>query len=220
MAFLDHEGGAEFPYTREDVFDALIKAIATISGLTVHSADKLSGRVLVKAAVSLMSWGENIPISVVEMSPGRTRVSITSTPKTGVLLGGAFDLGKNRRNIEQVLDALSQVLSRKPPFHQGSVEAKGNDPLITQLERLGNLKAQGVLTEEEFQTQKAKLLGHNVTAATSPLPQPPAPPKPQPQQEEDNRTVPCPLCEKPLRLTTLKVGRNLCPYCGGEFIGD
>lgn len=34
------------------------------------------------------------------------------------------------------------------------------DEIITQLERLGNLKAQGILTEEEFQAQKAKLLGY------------------------------------------------------------
>ncbi|NJD59848.1 MAG: hypothetical protein C3F13_06850 [Anaerolineales bacterium] len=33
------------------------------------------------------------------------------------------------------------------------------DDVITQLERLGALKAQGLLTEEEFQAQKAKLLG-------------------------------------------------------------
>jgi len=32
------------------------------------------------------------------------------------------------------------------------------DDLITQLERLGALKAQGLLTEEEFAAQKAKLL--------------------------------------------------------------
>ncbi|NJD59849.1 MAG: hypothetical protein C3F13_06855 [Anaerolineales bacterium] len=31
--------------------------------------------------------------------------------------------------------------------------------LISRLERLGALKAQGILTEEEFQAQKAKLLG-------------------------------------------------------------
>lgn len=31
--------------------------------------------------------------------------------------------------------------------------------VVTQLERLGALKAQGILTEEEFQAQKAKLLG-------------------------------------------------------------
>ena len=33
------------------------------------------------------------------------------------------------------------------------------DDVITQLERLGALKAQDIITEEEFQAQKAKLLG-------------------------------------------------------------
>jgi hypothetical protein len=33
------------------------------------------------------------------------------------------------------------------------------EDVIMQLERLGALKAQGILTEEEFQAQKAKLLG-------------------------------------------------------------
>lgn len=35
----------------------------------------------------------------------------------------------------------------------------GQEDVITQLERLGNLKAQGLLTEQEFEAQKAKLLG-------------------------------------------------------------
>jgi len=34
------------------------------------------------------------------------------------------------------------------------------DDVITQLERLGALKTQGLLTEEEFAAQKAKLLGY------------------------------------------------------------
>lgn len=38
------------------------------------------------------------------------------------------------------------------------VVAPPEDP-ITQLERLGALKAQGLLTDEEFNAQKAKLLG-------------------------------------------------------------
>ena len=33
------------------------------------------------------------------------------------------------------------------------------EDVITQLERLGALKAQGLITEEEFAAQKAKLLG-------------------------------------------------------------
>ena len=35
----------------------------------------------------------------------------------------------------------------------------GHPEKFAQLERLGALKAQGILTEEEFQVQKAKLLG-------------------------------------------------------------
>ena len=37
--------------------------------------------------------------------------------------------------------------------------APSQDDVITQLERLGNLKAQGILTDEEFAAEKAKLLG-------------------------------------------------------------
>jgi hypothetical protein len=35
----------------------------------------------------------------------------------------------------------------------------GSDPMIEQLKELAALKAQGILTEEEFAAQKAKLLG-------------------------------------------------------------
>lgn len=38
-------------------------------------------------------------------------------------------------------------------------EPVSNEDVISQLERLGALKAQGILTDEEFAAQKAKLLG-------------------------------------------------------------
>lgn len=37
--------------------------------------------------------------------------------------------------------------------------APAEDDTLAQLERLGQLKAQGILTEEEFAAQKAKILG-------------------------------------------------------------
>ncbi len=37
--------------------------------------------------------------------------------------------------------------------------APSEDDTITQLQKLGDLKAQGILTEEEFAAQKAKILG-------------------------------------------------------------
>jgi len=47
-----------------------------------------------------------------------------------------------------------------PPqeIYAAAPAAPVEDP-ITQLERLGALKAQGLLTEEEFNAQKAKILG-------------------------------------------------------------
>jgi hypothetical protein len=48
----------------------------------------------------------------------------------------------------------AQPMEALPPM-----EAPPQEDVITQLERLGALKAQGILTEEEFAVQKAKLLG-------------------------------------------------------------
>ena len=111
MGFLDHQGESEFPFAKEIVFNAILQAIPTVKGMKVDNADKLQGRIVVKAGLSLMSWGENIPILLSEIAENRTQVKITSTPKTGILFGGAFDLGKNRENIEQILSATSRILS-------------------------------------------------------------------------------------------------------------
>ena len=46
-----------------------------------------------------------------------------------------------------------QLQRPRPP------QAGGEDSVIDQLKQLGELKAQGILTEEEFAAQKAKLLG-------------------------------------------------------------
>lgn len=112
MAFLDHNGESEFPFNKENVFNALCEAIPRINGMKIDNADKLSGRILVKAGVSLFSWGENIPIQLTILSENLTKVSITSSPKTGMMFGGAFDMGKNRKNIEDILQVTSNVLSK------------------------------------------------------------------------------------------------------------
>jgi hypothetical protein len=111
MALLDHNGESEFPISKDKVFDAMCRTIPTIKGMKIDNADKLQGRIMVKAGVTLWSWGENIPIQLLELSENKTRVQITSSPKTGILLGGAFDMGKNRKNIENILSTTSRILS-------------------------------------------------------------------------------------------------------------
>jgi hypothetical protein len=52
-------------------------------------------------------------------------------------------------------EAYAQPAPPPPP----APVAASEDDTLAQLERLGNLKAQGILTEEEFAAQKAKILG-------------------------------------------------------------
>jgi Short C-terminal domain len=51
------------------------------------------------------------------------------------------------------------VAAQTPPPAAPAPTAASEDDTITQLTKLAELKAQGILTEEEFAAQKAKVLG-------------------------------------------------------------
>ena len=74
----------------------------------------------------------------------------------------------NRRQADKNMAAYSQAAAANAPepapeqqvvYVEAPAAPAPNEDVITQLERLGALKAQGLLTEEEFAAQKAKLLG-------------------------------------------------------------
>ena len=118
------------------MFDALLSAIPRV-GMRIDRHDRSSGLILVKAGMSMRSWGETIPISVMASGPTSTRVSITSTPRTGLELGGAFDFGKNRDNINKILFATAEALKgkprtprrpRKPPPRKNPLQATKRPP--------------------------------------------------------------------------------------------
>jgi len=94
--------------------------------------------------------------------------------KTAAVVGTATATRNavNRRGAEKNAQAQAQadaayvqtVQQAAPPPPQAQYYAPPPAPapeedVITQLERLGALKAQGILTEEEFAAQKNKLLG-------------------------------------------------------------
>ena len=58
----------------------------------------------------------------------------------------------------QIAPPPQQYAPPPPEVYAAAPAAPVEDP-ITQIERLGALKAQGLLTEEEFAAQKAKILG-------------------------------------------------------------
>lgn len=71
----------------------------------------------------------------------------------------------NRRQADKNVAAYSNAMQQAAPPPAATYSAPPpvapapEDDVITQLERLGALHAQGILTDEEFAAQKAKLLG-------------------------------------------------------------
>jgi len=150
MALLYHDGGAEFPHPKGEVFEALMKAIPELKGMKIYKFDKSSGRIFVKAGMSLMSYGENIPIYVRELSPKRSYVSITSS-------GRAFDFfGKNRANIEKILDSTSKILAQNSPTEEDA-NPKSDDP-TQRILKLKDLFEKGLISKGEFDMKKSEIL--------------------------------------------------------------
>jgi hypothetical protein len=65
------------------------------------------------------------------------------------------------KNAAAYTQAMNQAQSQAQPVEAPPPPAPPSpeEDVITQIERLGALKAQGLLTDEEFAAEKAKLLG-------------------------------------------------------------
>jgi hypothetical protein len=94
--------------------------------------------------------------------------------KTAVVSGtatatrSAINRRQANKNVAAYSHAEQQVQGQPVQYAQRAPAATapapapataGQDDTISQLERLGKLKDQGVLTEQEFEDQKAKILG-------------------------------------------------------------
>lgn len=77
--------------------------------------------------------------------------------RTAVVAGTATAVS-NRVSMRQSERWAQQEAAQAPAAPAPAPEA-GAQSTIDQLKELGELKAQGILTEEEFAAQKAKLLG-------------------------------------------------------------
>lgn len=190
MSLVDHEGSVEYPYSKKTVFDAILEAAPKIDGLSLDSADEVSGRVTFKAGVSLTSWGENIPIQLIEVAPNRTQMKVLSSPKTGIMFGGAMDMGKNRQNIEKIISSVSRVLANKPTEVE-TPKAAANISAADELIKLKGLLDSGVLSQEEFEQQKKRILSQETPVESiSAVETPKSEPKPAPvrieSKEKDN----------------------------------
>ena len=80
--------------------------------------------------------------------------------RTAVIAGTATSVSNrvSKRQGERWAAREQQQYAQQDPPPQAA-PAGGGSSMIEQLKELGQLKEQGILTEEEFAAQKAKLLG-------------------------------------------------------------
>jgi len=83
--------------------------------------------------------------------------------RTAVIAGTATSVSNrvSKRQGERWAAQEQQQYAQQapPPQAAPAAPAGGESSTIDQLKELGELKAQGILTEEEFAAQKAKILG-------------------------------------------------------------
>ena len=97
----------------------------------------------------------------------RRRPVMRTVARTAVIAGTASVVagGVNRHQQQKYAqqDAAAQPQAAPPPAAPAAeapagVEAPSSDDLISKLKELANLKDQGILTQAEFDDQKAKIL--------------------------------------------------------------
>jgi hypothetical protein len=99
---------------------------------------------------------------------------IRGVARTAVIAGTATAVSGRvqRRQAEKYADRDANIYAQREQAYEQQMApqqpqyapapapaAAPADDTITQLQKLGDLKAQGILTEEEFAAQKAKILG-------------------------------------------------------------
>jgi hypothetical protein len=83
---------------------------------------------------------------------GRELYLVLSDPAWSIVIPVHPDLGQETRAFAQAIGRVATSLGPTAPA------ASQRDDLFDQLEHLGRLRDSGILTEEEFSTQKAGLL--------------------------------------------------------------
>lgn len=162
MGLVDHEGKVAVNYSLNDVFTAFNNGLIKLKGFKVVNADNTLWKFDLKAGVSAFSWGENLTVSLVELSDGRTEASVTSTPKTGIMFGGALDMGKNRKNINAIFSCLSEQLKNfkeLTPKAANPISTENNDP-VAKLEKLQQMIEKHLISQSEFDIKKQELLAN------------------------------------------------------------
>ena len=94
-------------YNIETVYDAVLNAVAGLSGFKVLNENRATHVININVSLSMFSWGETMTVSLNPLSEMQTQVFISSNSKLGTEIAGK---SKNRKNVEKLVNALNSIL--------------------------------------------------------------------------------------------------------------
>lgn len=161
----DRTGNAELPFHKQVVFRAVCSAVEGLKGMNIEYRDELACRLDVKTGMSAFSWGEKVSISITGNGADAAVVSVQSGAKT--IFGSATTHGKNRKNVRHIIQRTSELLAQHASEWQKEMRLEPQAPIPSstrsiadEILKLAALRDQGLLSPEEFNGQKARLLGN------------------------------------------------------------
>ena len=97
----------ELNYSIDEVYEALIKGITSIKSFKLKSADHEHYFINVGVKMSMMSWGENLTVTLIKKADKKTEALFVSQSKLGTeIVAGS----KNQQNISKLINAMMMFL--------------------------------------------------------------------------------------------------------------
>lgn len=138
---------------------ACVQAVGLLGFNVIHS-DKESGQLSFNTGRSMSSWaGQDLTATVIVQDAGSQLVMGGSLARGGNPLGGGSQIaswGEKGRLISKFAAKVSEIL---PNVAAPVTSPAAAGSTADELAKLAHLRDSGVLTSEEFEAQKAKLLG-------------------------------------------------------------
>ena len=149
----------EFEASPERLWSSVIQCVGT-SGYTIIMSDAQSHVVSFNTGRSMKSWaGQDLTATVTPTKDGARLVMGGSLGRGGNPLGGGSQLGawgEKNALIGKFFEAVRRTL---PDVPEPTSSTSPQGDLASELAKLAELRAAGSLSEDEFQTAKARLLG-------------------------------------------------------------
>ena len=137
------------PYSKANCFEAMRSCLNSLEKFEIREANELAGTFDVNVRASMGSYGELVSISMYE-DREYCSITVTSSPKMPYLLWK----NQNTKNVSTIIQVFTNEIKEYPQEPEFSESPNVADRL-TELKKLYD---SGLITEDEYNSKRAKIL--------------------------------------------------------------